>query len=132
MKKVVAIVICFLLLNSPFCALSEAIDLDTMSLDQLIQLELDIQKKIYELDPMSKCVLYPGTYKVGPDIEVGDYLIQCVSLMDDAKYVRLAHLEESGYHLADPCLKLDDVCRIRFEEGQELEVLYGAVTFIKR
>ena len=132
MKKIVAIFVTIALLILPFYALAESIDLDSMTLDQLISLELAVQKKIYEQDPMAKCVLYPGTYIVGDDIDAGDYLVQCVSLMPDDKYVRLIHRDANGEHLEEPCLDTEEVCRIRFEEGQDLKVLYGVITFVKR
>lgn len=132
MKKIVAICITIALLILSVCALAESLDLDAMTLDQLISLELDVQKKIYEQDPMAKHVLYPGTYIVGDDIDAGDYLVQCVSLMSDEKYVRLIHRDANGEHLEEPCLDIEEVCRIRFEEGQDLKILYGVVTIINR
>ena len=132
MKKVVAICVTFALLIPSVCALAESIDLDAMTLDQLISLELAVQKKIYEQDPMAKCVLYPGTYAVGADIDSGDYLVQCVSLMPDEKYVRLIHRDANGEHLEEPCLDTEEACRIRFEEGQDLKILYGVVTITNR
>lgn len=80
MKKI-ALILTLLLLFSGF-SLAEGIDLNGMTFDELVELEIQVQKAIIEAQPYSPTVFYPGTYTVGEDFDPGFYLIVPIKQSD--------------------------------------------------
>ena len=120
MKKLVLFLVVLLIVALPFRSVGESIDLDSMSLEELMQLGLNVQKKIFERDEFSKGVLYPGNYKTGIDLEVGDYIIKCVSLMPENSCAWIYHHDSSGKSLEESLLQIDESYRVRLGEGHDI------------
>lgn len=70
MSKFLSLVL-VLLVCAGFSGVAEGIDLDSMSAYELFELQLKVQEKLYEIDPASGFILYPGTYVVGRDLKAG-------------------------------------------------------------
>ena len=114
------------------CAIAEEINLDSMTLEQLIALDLRIEQKIYEMDSMSNSALYPGRYVAGSDIEVGEYLFRCVSLMPGRKFVSIRKRDRDGYELELQLLDPEESYRMHFDEGEIFDLENGVVVFLKK
>ena len=78
MKKLLVTLLVFTLVTTFLPCLSEHIDLDSMSYDELVGLEFEVLEKLYTYDSTSFNFYYPGTYVVGEDIEEGSYLFKGV------------------------------------------------------
>lgn len=130
MKKVV--VLFLVIMMCVVSSLAEEVDLESMSLDQLIALDLRIEQKIFELDSMSNSALYPGRYVAGSDVEPGEYLFQCVSLMPGRNFASIRRLDANTKELDLELLDLEESYRLRFDEGEMLDLENGVVVFLKK
>lgn len=130
MKKIVALLL--IVMMHVTGSLAEEIDIDSMSLDQLIALDLRIEQKIYEMDSLSNSVLYPGRYIAGSDIETGEYLFRCVSFMPGRNLASIRKLDANTKELDLELLDLEESYRLRFDEGEMLDLENGVVVFLKK
>lgn len=76
MKKVLCLLFIVLMLGS--VALSEAIDLTSMSDSELIELRRAIESELRDRVPITETRLYGGMYSVGSDIKAGTYNVRFV------------------------------------------------------
>ena len=130
MKKIIlSFLVALCLLISPFALSEESID--DMTLEELIDLELKVQEKIYELDKTANCVVYQGVYEIGRDLEPGTYIFQCVEVYSQADVA--AVVSYSGEERISHNLLADgESCQIAVEEGMKLGIGNGVFTFLKR
>jgi len=131
MKKIIAVLFLVVMVLT-MSSVAEEIDVDSLSLNQLIALELKIQQKIFELDSMNNSVLYPGRYEAGSDIESGEYLFQCVSLMTGRNFASIRKCDADGNEMDLELLDPDESYRMQFADGDIFELYNGVVTFLKR
>lgn len=82
MKKLLVALLVLSLTMSFLSGFSETIDLDSMSYNELIELEFSVLEKIYTYDSGNTSFYYPGVYVVGEDIEAGSYLFKGVDFGD--------------------------------------------------
>lgn len=129
MKKIVAIVFLFLIMSS---CLADSVDLDSMNLHQLLELEQEVHKKIYEYDPSSEWVLYQGTYIVGKDLEAGGYLFQCIDLTPDTVRISICNRDSNGNVVEFEYVDLGEVYHIHIDDGQTLIIDGGVVSYLRR
>lgn len=76
MKKIISIMLCFMLLS--MSALAEVIDLSVLTDEQLLQLKLELIDEL-DLRGIDSDVLYTGLYYVGRDIAAGRYIFDRAS-----------------------------------------------------
>jgi len=129
MKRIICIV---LLLLTLFSCLADNIELDSMSLYQLFELEHAVHKKIYEHDPSSEWVLYQGTYSVGKDLEAGEYLFQCIDLTPDTVRISICNRDSDGEVVEFEYVDLGEVYHMRVNDGQTLIIDGGVVSYLRR
>lgn len=77
---------------------AEGIDIDSLSVKELLDLQTKIDHKIVELSPYEDCILYEGKYIVGKEIEAGTYVLDCVYARENVFhqcFVRLNYFDDS-------------------------------------
>lgn len=81
MKRLLVFIMTTLLIGS--MALAESIDLANMGTDELMQLYIDMQTELYQRDLGKNLpIRYQGKYKIGEDIEPGNYYVTGVGESD--------------------------------------------------
>ena len=90
MKKIAVLLVFLLGLMFSGVAEDMKFDLASMSLEDLLKLQLEVQEEIYNRDPYDEIVLYPGTYCVDEQIEPGTYIFKCLELVNGES---VAHVE---------------------------------------
>lgn len=130
MKKFIALALALLCLALP--AMAEEIDLNSMTLAELLKLHEQLDAAIQE---QYDCILdsngiYQGVYVVGTDIKAGRYLLTSVSktyfmchLYEDMEH-KTAH--DGGQH--ETITGIGDTLQLKLEEGMILVVDQGAAS----
>ena len=96
MKRIVCL---YIALTIVLCgiAFAENINIDSLSIKELLDLQSQIDHKIVDLSPYENCVLYEGKYIAGKEIEAGTYVFDCVLVQEnifDQCYVHLYCLDD--------------------------------------
>ena len=120
---ILAIVLCFANITTAFAS---AIDLSTMTLDELVELrknvDTEIENRIAELSA-THTLIYPSIYVVGKDIKAGEYIF--TNNTDDYSQFNWWETEES-YKNKDKyqfeCLYEGDIYRFVLQEGMVFEL----------
>lgn len=122
MRRIAILV--FVLLGAIAIACAEEIDLNSYSVDELINLKIAVDQELIERNRTDLSYLFPGTYVVGEDIEPGRYSLRCIrvskkhvsgvvglfySIDDEKPYEQ--------YVLRPPT----DECSVRLVEGRVLK-----------
>lgn len=132
MKKFVAVISILLLLFCHFSAISEEIDLESMSTNELMQLQIMVQDELYKRDRFMDCFLNPGEYIVGEDIEPGDYLVHCVSVYNGSVncLIALIDIETNKEIEHDSRFRVDNLHRFKMEIGTKFCISGGVVELL--
>lgn len=119
MKKLLLIFCIMLFLAAS--ALAESINLDELTLDELVELRRRINAEITERLAETEVVFYPFDYVVGTDIPAGRYIITGESSSSSRGYLYLrADGTEDFSWLA--YLKVGEEYYIELEEGDILRI----------
>ena len=109
----------------------QTIDLSQFTIEELLQLRIQLEQEIDARFDSPSATLYPGTYVAGIDIAVGTYLL--TGLMDEGpsgytpQVLWATSLEAaSDWDYIDyTYLKTGEIQRINLEDGMALEVREG-------
>ena len=128
MKKLATVLFVLVLLFTSW-SYAETMDLESLTLEELVDLSIRINEMIFERDQLNHNVLYPGTYIVGEDLDPGTYVFQCLKVdggvntkvkygIDGEESILNDHdsnsyLEEGEVYQA----KLEDNYYVRIEDG---------------
>jgi len=131
MKKFVAVISILALLFCLISATAEEIDLESMTTDELVELQIKVQDELYKRDRFMNCFLNPGEYVVGEDFEAGDYLIHCVEAFrtSGCKIDAIdSETKEQVIHYMS--IKPDGLYRAKLENGVILRMLDGVIELL--
>ena len=138
--RILTIAIATAVLFSLTSCFSEGIDLDSLSETELVDLQFAVQSKIFELDPLSNLVFYPGHYIVGKDIEPGTYLIMPIKNVDSKwdqdffdvyVYESKEARDNSESAIDHHGLHYDSPYKMTLEEGNFVSLSYAVYTMTK-
>lgn len=110
------------------CAFAESVDLESMTTDEIVDLQSDIIKELTARNfPTKRFTVPMGEYIVGVDIPAGNFRviywgksISCVSVVDaNGDYVCMHTLENSAV-----------IGKLPLVEGQTISILYDKATFL--
>ena len=141
MSKFLSLVL-VLFICAGFSGIAESIDLDSMSAYELFELQLKVQEKLYEVDPASGFILYPGTYVVGRDLKAGSYIFSVVEHLEsplNIAYISVYRNEEDFENL-ESVRELEsrftpgqeDVAQYNLNDGEVIKFNYGIFQYVKR
>ncbi len=138
MKKIVSVLLLFILLIGTYSSLADGFDLSQYSDEELIALETAIQAEKLARGLAKSATIYPGTYYIGKDIPVGVYRIETVKGAAD----HLNVYDEAGSYIGSYAvgtasnrspigrLELKDGYRIEFDDCALLFIVYtGGIAF---
>lgn len=131
MKKFVAVISILALLFCLFSAFAEGIDLENMTTDELVALQIRVQDELYKRDRFMNCFLNPGEYVAGEDFEAGDYLIHCIESDHRKGCLVDAVDQETGdeiIHLV--VIKPDGLYRAKLPNGAVLRMRDGIIELL--
>ena len=127
-KKVGTFLI-FAVLAVPSFSLADLPDISTLSKDELIELNIQIQHRLFSENLENGVRVPQGTYTIGIDIPAGSYRIE---ITDGTGYYELYEKEDgpilntgitgSGY-------KVKDIGRIVFDDGNILKIVNSTFVF---
>ena len=82
MKKILVSLMLVFALTFSICVAEEmsSFNLEEMSLEELLNLDMAIQEEIYNRDQFNEIVLFPGKYVIGQDLNAGTYIVICQHL----------------------------------------------------
>lgn len=108
MKKVFVLVVMLITLVATVPAHAESIDLEALSLDELVTLRNRITDIISTQTVSSENEIFSGGYIVGEKIKPGKYILTFVRLVEDCSHgkVSLLHKDESGVYFYDEVIGL--------------------------
>ncbi len=115
-------------------AVAEGIDLDSLSVKELLDLQTQLDHKIVELSPYENCVLYEGKYIAGKEFEPGTYVFDCVSVRENTFHQCYVHLycldKDTGEYVENETiwganLYLDEKLSATLEENDMIEIEDG-------
>ena len=129
MKKFVAIISILALLFCLVSAFAEGIDLEKMETQDLLDLQMDVQRILLERDPMNSCFLYPGEYLIGRDFEPGSYYVECLN-SENYGYIVAIDDPETGNRVAFNQFEEGDIYHFLFEDGMKVVVFHGVGSLI--
>lgn len=128
MKKILSLLLALALLGLSAAALAEtALDLSSLSNDELLALLADVQQEVVTRRLGKSARLLAGTYVVGYDIPAGVYTL-CADGRDDQSgslYLRTARDTDGNYtyKLSEYTYAADQYAAyVRLEEGDVLEL----------
>lgn len=135
MKRIVALIVSFVLLCVPALAEFSDVDLSSASLEEIIALRDLLNARILELTGTQETVLAQGVYKVGSDIAAGTYRVICEQNVESAflyvypessaNWYSFEHFYALGAFHA--CM---DVGKLELAEGETLDIQGATLTFI--
>lgn len=132
MKRIIVVTSIILLVFCFVSAIAEGIDLEAMSTDDLVQLQIKIQDELYKRDRFMDCFLNPGEYIVGEDIEPGDYLVHCVDTLNTIGKCRFALVDietnKDIDHNYD--FRIDQLYRLNMKIGSKLVFKDGVIELL--
>lgn len=98
MKRFISLIlVALLLLATP--VLAEAVNVDSLSLNELVDLRRLVNSEINERLASSEGVFYPFDYVVGEHIPAGIYLVSVVEILDNYHgYVSIKKNEEKTWN----------------------------------
>lgn len=131
MKKIIC---CLVLIYFVFVsiAFADELDLESMSLEELLDLQIRVQESIAFKDQYNELVYYPGEYEIGKNIEPGTYIVHPLSLEPNKKWLTVAVYDIEWNNGSDSILELGENVQFDFKEGYIFYLDYGTVTLIKR
>lgn len=131
MKKFVAVISILALLFCLVSAFAEGIDLENMTTDELVALQIQVQDELYKRDRFMNCFLNPGEYIIGEDIEPGDYLIHCVdSDFASGCILDAIDIETSADVIRAVRIKKDALYRANLSSGTLLRMRGGVIELL--
>lgn len=130
MKRVLIMLVAIVL---SFSCCAETVNLDGMSLQELIDLDFQVRQKITEIDMSSEGILYSGIYDIGTALEAGQYLFKCIDLSGSnlRAVVKLVNPEEHSI-IDDARIDPDEVHYFNALEGLQIRIDEGTVLYIKK
>lgn len=130
MKKIVLLIVA-LLLVSIMAVCAEEIDLNGMTTEELIELNLQISEELHSRNESGDKYLYQGAYTVGEDLEEGRYVFKCEKVIENKRgygeiYLRQTHERPQGARMQP-----GDEWSGRLTSGATLWLTYLECTFAK-
>ena len=141
MKRVLCLVVFFVLCFAGHTYALELIDLDSLSEYELFELQAEIQDKIFEIDPNARCFMYSGVYIVGEDIDPGSYVVKLVdpNERNPVCYIDIwkgtdynSHIELREGQIQFYPDDLSFMAQVNLHSGTSFEIHNGVYQFIKR
>lgn len=131
MRKFIVVISILALLFCLISAAAEEIDLESMTTDELVELQIKVQDELYKRDRFMNCFLNPGEYVVGEDFEAGDYSIHCVEAFrtSGCKIDAIdSETKEQVIHYMS--IKPDGLYRAKLKNGVILRMLDGVIELL--
>ncbi len=132
MRKIVVMMVMLIMLVALVPAHAESIDLEALSLDELVSLRNRITDIISTRTVSSENEIYSGEYIVGEDIKPGKYILTFVRLVEDCSHgkVSLLHKDESGKYYYDDVvgLSIGEEYYLDLTEGMRIDIRDGVGT----
>lgn len=132
MKRILSVLIILSMLSIP--AFAEVPDLSSMTLEELIELRVQLNAEIDSRFVPDSTRLYNGTYFCGADLEPGVYLVYNDIADQNVKkpYVTVDYPEGSLRKQAFEYISYGDRVRIVLEQGCALTVVYATSIHIEK
>lgn len=135
MKKFFVVLLLLTTLFTP--AVAEELDLDGMSLEELLAMQSSIQQAIEKKISGSGEILPEGEYVVGEDIKAGKYIFTVISAkfydqsneLGSRCRVKVYSEEDKRIQDADR-LQVGDLVYLNLSDGMKLSVSYGYGTIV--
>lgn len=134
MKKILAFILSLLMLLCSASAMAEEIDISSMSLDELVELQGKIASRINELLGTSSDAMYLGEYVCGIDIKSGRYLLTALE-RESPFMIKLyadASMEDAGDSLVHESIYGGETYDLEIEDGMILVVYRGGAIVTPR
>ena len=136
MKKFFAVLLLLTTLFTP--AVAEELDLDGMSLEELLAMQSSIQQAIEKKISGSGEILPEGEYVVGEDIKAGKYIFTVISakFYDQSNefssrcHVKVYSEEDKRIIQDADRLQVGDLVYLNLSDGMKLSVSYGYGTIV--
>lgn len=128
MKRIFAFILSFLVFLFAASAIAEEMDISSLTLDELIELQGKITSRINEALSASSDVIYMGEYVGGVDIKPGRYLV--TGLEEKFQFGMCLYADTSAMdsddYLINKGLFGGETYDLEIEEGMVLEVYRGS------
>ena len=131
MKRIFVMFLMVVIITSFIFAYSE-VDIDSMDLQSLLELEKRVQERIFELDAGYNGVLYSGEYEAGVDLDPGTYVFTAIKIDEDPGYVTVVKWTQDYDVLDKGVFDLGESYQMRLEEDCLITVNDGVVSTVKR
>ena len=119
MTKLLAFLTAMLLFITP--VLAEGIDLDSLTLDELVELRSLINDEINTRLAETSSVFYPFDYIVGTDIPAGRYIITVSTVESIWGYLRICAAGTTDFKFVD-YLELEKEYTVTLQEGDIIRI----------